>query len=170
MKKIDKKTNKKIIGICPGGAVNPGQSAAIKRWPLKRYIELTNSISYNFIIFGNKKDKEISQKIISESKNNYLYDACANSIQEAKELMEKCDIIISHDSGSLHIASVAKTETIALFGPTPSKRFCPKKTTIIETKTLPCYTIYGKFRNCKENQMEEILVEQVINSIKKLIA
>lgn len=162
---IDKIGNKgRIIGIAPGGAINPGQDAYIKRWPKERYLELTK-LNYNFIIFGGKEDKEIADYIISDSKNKNIYNSIGNSPQQARELMKECDIIITHDSGAMHIASTTNTKLIVLFGPTPAKRFAPLGSYVISKKGryCPCYDIYGNFKECEEkNCMEKIKVEEVI--------
>jgi heptosyltransferase-2 len=160
-----KKFLKNAIGIAPGGASNPGQKAFLKRWPIENYIELVDMLKDNVIIFGNNEDKALAKLIIRNSENKNIQDATGNSLQQAKELMEKCKVIVTHDSGSLHIASTTKTKLIALFGPTPSKRLCPKRAVLIETKSPSCYTIKGKFVNCKSEQMKEITVEEVIKKI-----
>lgn len=156
---------RKIIGITPGGAVNPGQKAPIKRWPINRYIELTDKIKSAFIIFGDDNDKELAREIMEKSKNRQIYDATGLSIQKTKEIMSLCNVIVAHDSGAMHIASTTKTKLIALFGPTPAERFAPGLAIVIKAKCKPCYTIYGRFENCDENCMESIHVEEVIKYI-----
>lgn len=159
MKKIG--NEKKLIGICPGGAVNPGQKAIIKRWPVEKYIELVDKKNFNYVIFGDKNDKKVAKEIIEKSKNKKIYDMTGISIQETKEVMEKCHTIISHDSGALHIASATSSKIIALFGPTPSNRFSPKGAVVIKAKCDPCYTVYGKFEKCQEDCMSSIKVEEL---------
>src|SRR3989338_6251563 len=136
--------NKIIVGIAPGGAVNPGQSAILKRWPIDRYKEFVGKIGVPCILLGNSNDKVVCKEIMASHETG-TYDATGISIQKAKEIMERCAAVITHDSGAMHIASATSTKIIALFGPTPAERFAPKNAVVIRTKSWPCYTISGKF-------------------------
>ena len=130
------------------------------KWPLLKYIELTEKIKGNYVILGSKEDKSIAKEIIESSQNKNIYDLTGDSIQETKEIMERCKVIVTHDSGGLHIASTTKTKVIALFGPTPSKRFAPKNVLVVQ-RGKPCYDIFGKF-NCKDSSlMDKISIEEI---------
>ena len=165
MGSVLKSEEKKVIGLCPGGASNPGQDAFIKRWSVLKYIELTNKLDCTFLVFGDMKDGKIAEEIISKSENKGIYDATGKSIQETKEIMEKCKIIVGHDSGGMQIASTTSSKLIALFGPTPSNRFAPRNAEVIIADCVPCYTIYGKFDKCEKDCMDSIKVESIIDKI-----
>jgi lipopolysaccharide heptosyltransferase II len=165
VKRISKKIER-IIGICPGGASNPGQVAFIKRWPVEKYIELANELNSLILVFGGKEDKSIAEHIITNSKNKNIYDATGISLQQTKEIMEKCDFIVSHDSGGMHIASTTRAKLVALFGPTPPNRLCPKNAILVQAKCAPCYGIYGKYKEgCDKDCMNSISVEEVKKKI-----
>ena len=68
----------------------------------------------------------------------------------------------------MHVASAMDIPLIALFGPTQKERFAPKNANVITTKTKSCYNIYGKFENCKKNQMNEISTKEVLMELGKL--
>lgn len=154
---------KKIIGMFPGGASNPGQNAAIKRWPLSNYISLLKRYPAFFIVFSDDVIKGNPYFL----DNKKILNISDTTVQQSKEILEYCDVVLSHDSGGLHIAACAKKpKLIALFGPTPLERFCPKKAIQVRTASLPCYDIYGKFKD-RENQMGEISVERVISILDK---
>ena len=157
---------KKLIGIAPGGADNPAQQASIKRWPLKKYVELIKALpDYHFLLFGGKNDIETCKSIDMNTKNS-TFLAGKLTLKESASLIDQCKYFITHDSGPMHLASATGTKLIALFGPTQSKRFAPKNAIVINAGTPPCYTIYGLFKPVKENQMDEIKIEDVLKEIK----
>lgn len=161
---------KNVIGIAPGGADNPAQQALIKRWPTERYIELINSSKgYYFILFGGKNDIETCLEIRNKVKNKNMVTIAAGtmSLKESAALMKYCRTFITHDSGPMHLAAASKVNLIALFGPTQSERFAPKKATLIKTRSPPSYTLYGDFTE-KKDIMSEITAEEVIRHITDL--
>ena len=118
------KLSQKIIGLIPGGAKNPGQELDLKRWPIENTIQLIkiilkNQPKTNIIIFGGPGDVDISQKIINTlteqniDTKNILNLIGKTSLTETAALMRKCHIIITPDSGPLHIAATSQAKVIA---------------------------------------------------------
>lgn len=171
----NKLKNKILIGIAPGGALNPGQNFLEKRWPIENYEELIKRIlkSYNnfyIILFGGISDKELLEDLKNRINFRKVFIAPLNSIQVSYLLMDKCKLLITHDSGAMHIAGSSNAKVITLFGPTQSKRFAPKNSIILEVKTknCPCYDIYGNY--CKEEDcMKNISINRVFNKINQII-
>ena len=157
-----------IIGIAPGGADNPAQQAFIKRWPVENYIELINKLkNKQFILFGGKNDIATCNKIKQKTKNT-ISTAGKLTLKQSAALMQKCKLIITHDSGPMHLAAT-KTKVIALFGPTQAERFAPKNAITITSKSCKsCYTIYGEFKDCKSKKcMKSIKVRHVLSTVNK---
>ncbi|HII29454.1 hypothetical protein COT48_00895 [Candidatus Woesearchaeota archaeon CG08_land_8_20_14_0_20_47_9] len=163
----------RLIGIAPGGASNPGQEFALKRWPEERYLQLVKMLldkGYAVAIFGSgRADLRVSRSIIGRLERNrsLVHDFTGRlSILQSTALMKHCDLFITHDSGPTHLAAT-QTKTIALFGPTPSRRFAPENAIVIEKslKCQPCYTLFGGFKKgCKRPAcMRGISVEEVFD-------
>lgn len=165
---------KKIIGIAVGGGENPGQEMHIKRWPKENYIKLIKTLKKNhfILLFGGNSDEELSDDIVFAVGNGIMSVAGKTTIQQSIALMKKCSLFITHDCGALCLASTVNIPLIALFGPTDPKRFAPKNAVVIKSKTKcsPCYDVYGKYgkdiyKECRENCMESIKVEDVIKTV-----
>ncbi len=173
IKKI-KDIKSSIIGIAPGGAKNPGQELAIKRWPIEYYAELADELGKNatILIFGGKDDNKIAEKMINLMKAKPVDLTGKLTLEKSVALMKKCKLMITHDSGPMHLAIAADIPTISIFGPTDPKRFgyISKKDKIVTPKNLkccPCYDIYGSYKKCEDNQcMESIKVNDVLDKIK----
>ena len=161
--------NRALIGIAPGGAVNPGQNFLEKKWPEKKYIELIKKIlkmrkNYCIVLFGGLSDKSLLEYLKNKINSKKIIIAPLSCIQITYLLMNKCKVIITHDSGAMHIAGATNSKIIALFGPTPSKRFAPRNSIVLEVKSkeCPCYNIYGNYdKICKEDCMKNIGIDRV---------
>ncbi len=160
--------NKRIVGISPGGAENPGQVLPLKRWPWQKYAELGDMLlekDFAVVFFGGTNDKETIKKVMSQMKQGAV-DASGISLKESAALVKHCARFVCNDSGPMHIAAAMGVPTIAIFGPTNPKKLAPLgKGHIVLQKELPCVPCYkdGKFKKCQTHQcMEEISAKEVL--------
>ena len=174
-KLIDKIKNEGIIiGVSVGGASNPGQTFIQKRWPKKNYRELIKKLSESnpVILIGGKDDFEISKEVSQGLKNVYNF-AGKTTLKESAELIKKCGIFVTHDSGPMHLAVAVKTPVIGIFGPTDYRRFGYDKginKVVINKnkKCAPCYDIYGKNgKNYNYECMKNISAYKVLKIVNK---
>ena len=182
------KLSSQTIGLVPGGAKNPGQELDLKRWPIEHFISLIklllkNQPNSNLILFGGPGDVEVSVKIyfaLKEQKintDNIIDIIGKTSLQETAAIMRKCNLIVTPDSGPLHLAAAGKAKVIALFGPTPAHRFAPKQAIIFQNKpsskpinSCPCYDVYGSYKKCTSPDcMNSITPEQIYNKIAEIL-
>ncbi len=109
----------KIIGLCPGSKHYE------KRW--LKYRELAELLiddgDKNIIVFSGSSDEFDSNLNISSEK---LVAAHNLKIDLVAGLMSKCDLIVTNDSGLMHLAVSLSAPVVAIFGPThPSLGFAP---------------------------------------------
>lgn len=114
IKEHDLEPNKKMIALAPG-SVWP-----TKRWPMEKFIELARHyqfLGYTVIIIGSKDEKLFGDAIQSEVAS--VLNLCGKtSLVQLIEVLAACDVLISNDSGSMHMAAVAGTPIVSVFGPT----------------------------------------------------
>ena len=144
-----------------------------RTYPVEKWVELGNKLQekYNgtIILNGAKEDKEVLSPL-NEIKN------CVNFIGELSLLdsvgvISQGDLMISGDSGPLHIATALGVKSIGLYGSMPADRTgCYSNGINIVSKKscVPCNRRKCKF--LKEGKiytpcMEEITVEEIINNI-----
>jgi heptosyltransferase-2 len=120
---IDKHVNegaKKIIGLVPG-AHWPG-----KRWPAERFRELAGliekSMGATVFIVGAKKDTFCND--IATGRNKVFSFAGKLSMIESAALLSKCDVVISNDTGMMHVAEAVGVDVIGIMGPTSREFGC----------------------------------------------
>lgn len=127
---------RKIVGICPGS------KHFTKRYPAEKFKELINKlIESNFAvaIFGGKDDYEICKELeIHPLVKNYQNE---NDLLETASIMKKCSLIITNDSGLMHLASLLQIPTVAIFGSTVREfGFFPiyENSIVVENENLKC--------------------------------
>lgn len=161
-----------LIGVCPGS------KHYTKRYPEDLWKELLKKLierNYFIAILGGKEDKEIC-KSLEIDENSIANFQNENDLFETAALMKKCSIIISNDSGLMHLSSLLKIPTIAIFGSTVREfGFAPlfEKSVIVENNNLscrPCSHI-GK-SNCPKKHfkcMREISPDLIIQKVEELM-
>jgi ADP-heptose:LPS heptosyltransferase len=92
------------------------------------------------------------------------------SLKELCAILKRVDLMVTCDSGPMHIAAAMGTPTVALFGPTDPERTGPygggHKVLQGRMTCIPCFK-----RKCRENQcMREIEVEEVLAAAGEIVA
>ncbi|MHB1685931.1 MAG: glycosyltransferase family 9 protein [Ignavibacteriaceae bacterium] len=169
---VEKFKTLKII-LTPGGAQNLINGGIQRRWSIEHYYLLAKSLITKFdncsIILAGSKDDELACSIFKDLPVISLIGK--TTLLSLINLYKRCDLLITHDTGLLHIAKLTDIHTIALFGPVnPVERTGKdeKIDSIWIGNELPCSPCYnGKsFADCKNNIcMKNISVEMVLNKI-----
>ena len=165
LKKID--SGKNVIGL----NVGVGTKWPSKGWPLKRWkelIETLNSHKNNLLLLGGPEEREF----ISQLKNeyNFLIDTgCDNSLLEFAAIVDLCDLVITADTLTLHIATALKKKIVALFGPTSISEIELYGKGIKLSSPEECKCFYRKYCSEKESCMERITSDMVVEAADTLI-
>ena len=155
----------KILALCPGA-----EYGAAKRWPASFYAEVAQhkiAQGWQVWLFGSDKDKEVAAEI-----NRAVSGACLDftgrtSLDEAVDLMSLVDVVISNDSGLMHVSAALDKKTIALYG-SSDPNFTPPLNAKDQVITLnlacsPCFE-----RECPLGHtrcLTDIKPQQVLDSI-----
>ena len=175
-RKIDrvcKKYGKKLIGI-HAPSLHKSQ-----QWIPARFAEVADRLAQKYkthIFFtGTKKDVSYVESIISQTqhKQKMVNLAGKTNMQEYIAIINKFDLLISIDTGAVHVASATQTPIVALFGPTIPLFWGPsyKKSSVIWKEKEACvgcrkYTcVFNKDFEC----MKSITVNDVIKQAAMLL-
>ena len=130
--------DKKLICIVPSS------KHFTKTYPAEYYAELINKYdvnSYAFLLTGKGSDKTNIDKIKSKTSAN-VYDLCDKlNVLELDEVMKKCSLVISGDTGPMHIAEAVNANLIMLAGSSVREfGFYPqnKNSIILKNSGLKC--------------------------------
>lgn len=157
-----------LIVVAPGGAVNPGATQALKRWPIEHYRTLIEQLKGTVVVTGSASDAWVRETLTPGS---YIDSIGKLSLLEMVALLKRADRLVTHDSGPLHLGKLARCATVALFGPTPPSSFVGKGEAIqVLTASRDCSPCYNgkRFAACSSNECLRALVpERVLQEIER---
>lgn len=123
------------IGIVIGAAFNT------KKLPVEKLKELCSKIDHPIILLGGKEDHDVARELVKVDEVK-IYNACGKfNINESADLVKNAKLIITHDTGLMHIAAAFKKNIVSVWGNTvPSFGMYPYQTTYeaIEVNKLWC--------------------------------
>jgi 3-deoxy-D-manno-octulosonic-acid transferase/heptosyltransferase-1 len=152
-------------------AINPIAYWETKLWNNEKFAKLADLIDNRLkmkVVFTGS-EKEPIEKIISLMTSKSLNLGGATTLLDLAYLYKKARIVITTDSGPMHLAAAVETPVIALFGPTDPARTGPYGAghTIIRAG-LPCSPCFLKKCSTKKC-MEDISPQQVFASVERIL-
>lgn len=154
----------------PVVAIHPYATHPSKQWPRQHWLELTGhlaSAGYDWFVIGRDTAPLFDNHEREFTNQTGLRETCA--------LMEKADLLITADSGPMHLACGVGTPVVALFGPTVKAwGFYPAgpKDTVLElnTECRPCSLHGGKACDKGFECLSKITPEMVLNSVRHTLS
>ncbi|MFO7818683.1 MAG: glycosyltransferase family 9 protein, partial [Halanaerobacter sp.] len=152
-------------------ALNTGGSWPTKRWGQEKFALLGDRLKeagHEVVFTGGPSDKARVAEIKEMMAHEVVSLAGETSIEELAGLAKRIDLMVSGDSGPVHVTAAAGTPTLTIFGPSNEKKYQPygDQHQII-TKEIDCRPC-GKHQ-CPKGEthcLEEISVEEVYETIK----
>ena len=160
----------KLIGF------NIGSAVVTKRWAPERFAQVADHFAekgYKPVFFGGTMDEEMVQEAISFMKTTPVVATGSFTIGTLAAAMRRCSLIITNDSGPMHVAISQKVPIVAMYGPSSPKLYGPyTKDATIVTAQPPCQgCASGMKHKCDDMQcMTRLYVEQVIEAAEKMLA
>lgn len=130
----------------PWVLLHPGSKDPFKRWEEEKFIELgrklQEDLSCKLLITGTEEEFELMQRI-QERIPGAQIDQNSRSLREFAALLNKIDLLISNDTGPVHLACALNTPVIAIYTPTDPLLCGPhraKRATVISRRATctPC--------------------------------
>ncbi|MBN2123008.1 MAG: glycosyltransferase family 9 protein, partial [Deltaproteobacteria bacterium] len=110
-------------------AINPGADQTHKRWPPERYAAVADQLIERFdaeiILLGGPGEEHLSDMIQKAMKKNATNLAGKLTLNDLVYVISRMDLLLTNDSGPMHIAAALKTPLVAIFGPEDPKLFGP---------------------------------------------
>jgi lipopolysaccharide heptosyltransferase II len=156
-------------------AIFHGSSITEKRWDMGNFVRLVlqlNEAGFPIIVIGSEKERVTGEAMTCGL--DALNLAGKTSLVETAAVIDKSSLLVSGDSGILHIAAGLGRPTVSLFGPSCIKKWAPRgQHHIAISKNLSCSPCsqFGNIPNCRINArcMAEITVEEVLGAVEKLL-
>jgi lipopolysaccharide heptosyltransferase II len=143
--------------------LNIGATKKANLWPEENFTVLAEMIKSRFgvysVITGGREDADSSIAITKKSKDCVINLAGKTTIPELKEVIAGARLVVSCDTGPMHLAVALNKKVVALFGPSDPKRTGPLYGEVIQ-KSLDC--VPCNKRSCDDPKcMREITPQDV---------
>lgn len=125
---------------------NPAARWQSKFWPIEHWATLTDQLhekSIPVVFGGSPQDTEYLSSIVRLMQTEPIIAAGRLTLPQSAALIQHASLYIGLDSGPMHIAALARTPVVALFGPTHPSRVGPyspqeNEHRIIRAEALDC--------------------------------
>ena len=154
---------------------NPGTNRPTERWPAEGFAELGALLAGRFgariCVFWGPGEKPVADAITRQ-----IGDAAAvaprTSLKQLGAMFERCSLVVSNDSGPMHIAAALGLPTVGIFGPVNPLLQGPygEKTRYARKEGLPCLGCnYDRTCPIGNPCMTELEAEKVADVVEDLI-
>lgn len=163
--KLGLKLDKPVAVFCPGAEYGPA-----KRWPTPYFAEIAQRLQqkgFAVWLIGSAKDSDIAEKIVGLG-NQACHNLCGSTdLGDAIALLSCAQLVISNDSGLMHLAAALDRPMLALFG-SSSPQFTPPlspnaEIVKLDIKCSPCFKRecpLGHF-NCMTKLTPELVWQKI---------
>ena len=162
-----------VIGLIPGS------QWGTKRWPAEHFVALSKHLvstpRTRVALFGGAPDRPIAEAIIAACGVPVLDLIGQTPLPELPAYLERCTVVVSNDTGPMHIAAALGKPIVVLYGPTtPTLGFAPYGVPWVEASVplgcRPC-SAHGP-QHCPLSHwrcMLDLSVEQVAAGVQRLL-
>ena len=170
---IDRLLERDVDKETPRVIINPMAKWKTKLWEPERFAlladRLQDDLSCKVFFTGSGNDRETIEDISRTMKKEPVNLAGRTSLKELAYLFSKSRVLVSTDTGPMHIAAAMGCPVVALFGPTAPWRTGPygqgHRVIRAEVDCSPCFKKKCDHMRC----MKEITVEEVFEAAKDVI-
>lgn len=153
-----------------------GAALGTKKWPVEKWKEFCTKVRYPVILLGGPEDAEAGKEIAAVD-DVKVYNACGKfRLNESADLVRKARLVVTNDTGLMHIAAAYKKpivsmwgNTVPSFGMTPYYGNAPATDVVMQVNKLwcrPCSKIgYKKCPLGHFKCMEKIDPDEVLRKV-----
>ncbi len=157
--------DKPVLALCPGAEFGPA-----KQWPTEYYAAVANAkiaAGWQVWLLGSAKDRVVTEQIMQLTENRCMDWAGKTTLEEAIDLLSLSTVVVSNDSGLMHVGAALRKPLVAIYGAT-STTFTPPLHVgaRIVSLSLECQPCSQRICPLKHHRcMKELLPVQVLNAI-----
>ncbi|MBI4444115.1 MAG: lipopolysaccharide heptosyltransferase II [Acidobacteria bacterium] len=113
-----------VVGLSPGAAFGTA-----KRWPAERFAELAlrllKELGATCVFFGSPQESKLVESVLARVGEGAVSLAGKTSLAEFFQTVAGCDLYVTNDTGTMHVAAALGARTLAIFGPTDEQATRP---------------------------------------------
>jgi heptosyltransferase-2 len=168
----------KDLGIQNGGpliGMNPGATYGLaKCWSPRRFGELGKRLCEKWkatlLLFGKEEEGPIAKEILQNLENGGIDLTGKTRLLQLAALLERCRLLVTNDTGTMHVATAVGTSVVALFGSTdPSVTGPWGDGHVVVRKDVPCSPCLKRVCPTDHQCMKLITVDEVLKECEKYL-
>lgn len=165
-----------LVLLAPGGGRNILRDDPLRRWPIGSWERVAAALvarGHRVVAIGSAGD---AAECAGCAAAGALDLSGRLSLLESLALMRAAQVVVTHDSGPLHMALLVRCPTVALFGPTRPAEFVPpdaRVTVLSRAVGMPCAPCYDGFAyaDCAANRcLSDVGDGEVVRAVQAFIA
>jgi heptosyltransferase-2 len=168
----------KLIGINAGAEYGPA-----KRWPVRRFVEaavgMSRQVDCTFWILGGLSDLELAKEVATGiraegvSSERICLLAGETSLRELCAALKACDVVLTNDTGPMHVAAAVGTPVVVPFGSTSWRMTGPglpgdSRHRFLD-RQVPCSPCFRRECPIDFRCMTEISSEEAIKGMREIL-
>lgn len=166
------------LGIQNGGpliGMNPGATFGLaKCWSPRRFGELGKRLCEKWkatlLLFGKEEEGPIAKEILQNLENGGIDLTGKTRLLQLAALLERCRLLVTNDTGTMHVAIAVGTSVVALFGSTdPSVTGPWGDGHVVVRKDVPCSPCLKRVCPTDHQCMELITVDEVLKECERYL-
>lgn len=172
-------THPRVV-LVPAGARNALRDDALRRWPVENYVAVAARLlaeGCEVVLAGGPEDRWASPHFeeLAAAPGQFLDLTGVLSLVGTLSLLDSAAVTVTHDTGPLHLAGIASTAIVTIFGPTDPRGRLPQRENCVALwggegfACRPCYD--GRdYAPCGDNGcMQQVTPEMVLAEVATLL-
>lgn len=152
------------IGLCPGAEYGPA-----KRWLPERFAETALALAaqrpVQWVLFGTAADAERGAQIASALGGNCVNRIGQTTLDELAAELAECALLLTNDTGTMHLATLIGTPVVAVFGSTEPRLTGPLGTGHVMRHQVECSPCFLRECPIDFRCMKAVTVPEVVAAV-----
>ena len=154
-------------------AISPGCVKQTRQWGIKNFIRTGQILQKIYrvpvLVIGGSNDVSLVDQICAGIENSI--EVIGFPLHHLAAIFERCTLLISNDSGPMHVAASVGLRTVAIFGPENPNRYRPyglgNRSIVIHNKVKcsPCVKYECRSMRC----LNSVSVDDVVEAVRRLM-
>jgi lipopolysaccharide heptosyltransferase I len=151
----------------PHAVMAPGSTWGSKRWPADRFARVVDHLrdahGLGTVLIGSPAECEVGRAVATAARAGAIDLVGRTGIRQGVALIERSAVVVTNDSGPMHIAAALGRPMVAIFGPTDPARTGPyrREDTVVQAVNDRRH----HFRHDDDSQIAAVTVEMVLQTL-----
>ena len=163
-----------LLGLNPGAEYGPA-----KRWPAENFATVAREVSRKignctWLVFGGPADQQVCSEVARLAGGGLLNLAGKTSLRQLMALLKLCRVVLTNDSGPMHVAAALGTPVVVPFGSTSPELTAPglpgDPRHQLLTSAAPCAPCFRRACPIDFRCMTGISPERVMEAVLRIIS